>query len=89
MSTITFDTIDKSIRNIDLDVMGAVPEPESRTTRLLTMDRGVRPLLTTVTLLPVLPPKFREALSLFLVTFDQFAQAVPEAEGGFKAGKDL
>jgi len=87
MSTITFETIEKSVRNIDIDAMSAVPE--SRTQRLLVMYRGVRPILATLSVLPLLPPKFREALSLFLVTFDQFGQNVPEAEGGFKAGKDL
>ena len=89
MSTITYESIEKSIHNIDLEAMTAIAEGPNRTQRLVAMYAAVRPILSAVSVLPLLPPKFREALRLFLLTFDQFAQSAAQSDPDFKAGKDL
>ena len=78
MSTITFETIEKSVQNIDLPVMTAVADKASRAQRAIAVYRAVRPMLSAVAALPLLPPQFSAALRLFLVTFDAFVQSPPK-----------
>jgi hypothetical protein len=60
--------------------------------------RAVRPILSIVAELPLLPPQWRDALRLFVATLDAIAAAggVPvegplpaQPKPDFKAGKDL
>jgi hypothetical protein len=89
MNTITFESIEKSIHSLNIDAMTAVPDTASRTQRAITTYKAVRPIVAALTVFPLLPAQWQAALKLFLVTFDAFAQSAPEADGDFKAGKDL
>jgi len=93
MNAITFESIEKSIAHIDPDGSGdanaALPDLAGVTQRLLSVYRGVRPILSVVAALPLLPPKFRQSLRQFLATLDQFTEGVAGIDGAFKAGKDL
>ena len=89
MSTITFESIQQSVNTLDLQAFTAktaAGDQLTRVQRVLASYRAVRPILATIAALPLLPPQFRDALRLFLVTVDQFADS---ATGEFKAGKDL
>ena len=90
MNAITFESIQQSVNTLDLQAFTAktaAGDQPTRVQRVLASYRAVRPLLAAVAVVPVIPPQFRDALRLFLVTFDQFA--ADSATGEFKAGKDL
>lgn len=90
MSTINFDTIDQSIRNIDMSGIAAMAETSGRAHRVIAIYRAINPVLAGVAAFPLLPPHWHDALKLFTAAFDTFAQGVPEpADPTFKAGKDI
>ena len=90
MTAITYESIEKSLRNIDVEAMGVVAaEPQSRTQRFVTLYRAIHPILASLAVLPLLPPQFREAIRLFLTTTDAFTQDLGQSDATFKAGKDL
>lgn len=89
MSSLTFEGIDKSIRSISVEGMTAIPDTASRAQRLVAIYQGIHPILVSLSVLPLLPQPWRDALRLFLASFDVFAQSVPQADPDFKAGKDL
>lgn len=89
MNTTTFESIVHSINSLDLNAPATAPaDPAAHSDRLLAVYRAVRPLLLALTMVSLVPPQFRAALTLFLNTFDGFANSV-SASGDFKAGKDL
>lgn len=91
-SSFTSHTSLPSTNSLDLDAFGgkaAMADQGTRVQRLLATFQAVRPILSAVSVLPLIPPQFRDTLRLFLATFDAFAQSVPAAGPDFKAGKDL
>jgi hypothetical protein len=93
MQSITYETIEQSVLDLDLDFTpaganAAIPDVVSTTQRLIAVYRAVRPILNVVAALPLVPPQFRTPLQLFIATLDQFTAGVSETDA-FKAGKDL
>jgi len=50
-----------------------------RTQRLVKVYGSIKPLLTTLSTLSIIPPKWREALCLFIVVLDEFTLGDPSA----------
>jgi hypothetical protein len=92
-----FEAIDAVIATLDPESAGessVLPlGPNDRLQRVLKVYLVVRPLLTALSLLPLLPGSWRAALALFLETLEALSVAVDggaEPDGTtFKAGKDL
>ena len=100
--TTTFQTteafIQKNRKNVDRGIRalnGEVAQentlladtPNSRLQRVLEVYRGIKPLLTVLTALPILPTLWRNGLTLLTQVLDSLAE--PEVTAAFKAGKDL
>lgn len=88
----THKAIDRSIKSLDLSTM----EEEMENTaiggnfvanldRLVTVYNAVKPLISVLTTIPLIPQAWRAAIALFNKSLDAVVVAVPE----FKAGKDL
>lgn len=103
----SFATIDDEVRALDLSEIrcnSLMAVQGSRIQRLVTIYRGVRPLLKAITVLAILPPYWRAAVELLTGTLDEIAASTPfavtqevpftqeqeqENDSTFKAGKDL
>jgi hypothetical protein len=103
----SFASIDDQVRRLDLaDIRcnSLLAVQGSRIQRLVTIYRGVRPLLKAVAVLAILPPYWRAAVELLTGTLDEIASSTPfavtqevalpqeqeqESDSTFKAGKDL
>jgi hypothetical protein len=91
----TFRKIDDNIRTLTAELeqeKTLLPETQSgRLERLLRIYAALEPLLTALTLLPLIPARWRDTLRLFLNTLEALAGSgipeVPTVE--FKAGRDL
>jgi len=82
--------IDSSIATLKIqphDPMTIVQTPANRLTRVVTIYRAVRPLLSGIASLSLVPASWRSALQLFIVALDGLAGEVAAVD--FKAGKDL
>lgn len=103
LAQLGYDRIDAHVRALDLSLFDDCQKviaggDDDLLPRLQSVYRSVRPILSIVAELPLLPPHWRDALRLFVATVDAIATAggVP-AEGplpnhpdpDFKAGKDL
>jgi hypothetical protein len=95
IAQIRFDQIDQAIASLDMEALNdnsVLPLSQSdRIQRLLKVYYVVRPLLTALSMLPLIPASWRAALVLFIETLEAISVA---AEGSaaaewFKAGKDL
>jgi len=105
-----YDRLDAHVRALDLSPFVEQHSvlaggPEDLLPRLQSVYLAVRPILSIVAELPLLPPHWRDALRLFIATVDAIATAggisvedpASPAPGGsthdpnpdFKAGKDL
>jgi hypothetical protein len=89
----TYAAINRSIKTIDVSTMeeenGLLASTfAGNVQRLVTVYNGVKPLLTVITTLPLIPQAWRAALSLFNSALEAVASS-PEAKPDFKAGKDL
>ena len=90
---VSFKHIDKAVKTLDVDAMeqenALLPDNLSgRVQKLVKVYSSIRPLLTVVSTLPIIPATWRAAL----VIFTQAVEAVvssPEISPDFKAGKDL
>jgi len=94
------ELIAKNKRTIDRSVRTLVQEMEHENTllaespsgvvqRVLKVYRGIKPLLTLLHALPILPLSWRASLGMLIQALDALALAGPEITNGFKAGKDL
>lgn len=103
LERLSYERIDARVRALDLSVFAErqsvmAAGDEDLLPRLQSVYRAVRPILSIVAELPLLPPQWRDALRLFVATLDAIAAAggVP-ADGplpahptpDFKAGKDI
>ena len=86
----TFKAIDRSIKTLDFSTM----EEENTAIggnfvtsldRLVTVYNAVKPLISVLATIPLIPQAWRAAIALFSKSLDTVVVAVPE----FKAGKDL
>ena len=101
MSAIFLNTeilIRKEKKNVDKRIAALMTELSHENTllpetpfrllqRMLKIYRGVKPVLTVIVKLPILPPTWSAIIEAFMRTLD--ALDVPEVIGKFKAGKDL
>jgi hypothetical protein len=88
-----YAAINRSIKTIDVATMeeenSLLPQTfAGNVQRLVQVYNGVKPLLSVITTLPLIPQAWRAALSLFNSALEAVASS-PEAKPGFKAGKDL
>ena len=97
-SPVSFKQIDKSVKTLDVDALqqenAAMPANLSgRVQKLASVYGSIKPLLSAVAALPIIPAGWRAALAIFVQTLD-FVVASPElvaasGDSDFKAGKDL
>ncbi|HEX9986239.1 MAG TPA: hypothetical protein VGF69_23470 [Thermoanaerobaculia bacterium] len=86
IAEVSFNDIARGIATLDLRrVATAAEETENdRIARLLTIYLAIRPLLSALTSLRLIPPPWRKAIGAFMESLDSLAIL-----RGFKAGKDL
>lgn len=89
----TYAAINRSIKTLDVATMeeenSLLPQTfAGNVQRLVQVYNGIKPLLSVITTLPLIPQAWRAALSLFNSALEAVASS-PEAKPGFKAGKDL
>jgi hypothetical protein len=103
LAQLGYDRIDAHVRALDLSPFAdrqsvIAGGEEDFLPRLQSVYHAVRPILSIVAELPLLPPHWRDALRLFVATVDAIATTGGvDAEGplpnhpnpDFKAGKDL
>jgi hypothetical protein len=70
-----------------VDPMTLVHTPAERLQQVISIFRGVRPLLSTIAALPFIPATWRAGVQMFIVALDGLTGEVASAD--FKAGKDL
>ena len=90
MSAIAFHEIDHWVSTIQPDVIEAKAVADSsadRVHKVISIFRGLRPLLVTISVLQLIPGQWRAAVQLFIAALD--ALAADGVSGDFKAGKDL
>jgi hypothetical protein len=93
-TTPTYNEIDRSVRTLDIEAMSyentLLPIAQSdQVKRVLRVYRAVRPLLTAIASLPLLPWAWRAAITLLVDTIAALATGDPDSQHDFKAGKDL
>ena len=84
---------DRTLRALQQDMEQEntlVPETQNgRIARLLKIYNGIRPLLTVISALPLIPSTWRAALALFNNALAAVAAGAEDVSTEFKAGKDL
>jgi len=93
-TTAIYNEIDRSVRTLDVDAVSSenalLPLTQSdRVKRVLRVFRAVRPLLTALSTLALLPKAWRNAITLFIESIDALADGEPDSQHDFKAGRDL
>ncbi len=93
-TTPTYNDIDRSVRTLDINAVSyentLLPVTQSdRVKRVLRVYRAVRPLLTAISTLALLPRAWRAAITLFIDTIEALASGEPDSQQDFKAGRDL
>jgi hypothetical protein len=79
MSEQTFVSIDHAMQK----VVDVVPAGNS-VSHLVQVWSGIKPLLTSIEMLPFFPPAWKKALAVFTAALDALG-----TDPAFKAGKDL
>lgn len=78
----------RGLKHIDQDAR--VPESfEGQLERLARVYASVKPLLTMLAAVPLLPPLFRKAITYLGAAIEAVAAGVGSLPVSFKAGKDL
>lgn len=91
----SFKSIDREIRTLTAEMQQEqtlMPETQSgRIARLLKIYNGIKPLLTVISALPLIPSGWRAALVLFNNALAAVAAGAgaDDVTADFKAGKDL
>lgn len=88
-----YNEINRAIRSLDIAEMkepkaALADTPGNRIQKLVTVYAAVKPLLSVVATLPLLPSSWRAALALFTSALEAVVLS-PELNPSFKAGKDL
>ena len=85
--------VNRSIRNLVQEMEHEKPlladTPLGALQRVLKVYRQIKPLLTVLGSLPILPYNWRGALTIFTQALDALAATAPAVTAAFKAGKDL
>ena len=95
LNDLTYNAIEASINTLGMqtDAVKAVlpgeEHPADPTARMLKFYAAVKPFLTAIAGVPVIPVKWRAALSLFLRAVDAVADGNGGPSPSFKGGMDL
>ena len=85
--------VDASLRNLQKEMEQEntlVQEtPFGRLQRVLKIYRGIKPLLTTLSAIPLIHSTWRAAIVMFNQALESLASSAPDVAAEFKAGKDL
>lgn len=87
----SYAAINRSIKTLDLSSMKEMENAALGGSFVVNLDRlvqlytAVKPLISVLTTIPLIPQAWRVALALFNKSLEAVTNAVPE----FKAGKDL
>ena len=93
--TPSFKSLDRDIRTLTAEMEQEkehtlMPETQNgRVARLVKIYNGIKPLLTVLTSLPLIPSSWRAALVLFNSALAAVAAGADDVTAEFKAGKDL
>ena len=92
-NAVSFKHIDKAVKTLSIDKMeqenALLPDNLSgRVQKLVKVYSSIKPLLTVVAALPIIPATWRAALAIFTQAVEAVVSA-PEIAPDFKAGKDL
>ena len=63
----------------DIETTATADTQAGRVQRLVEVYGSIKPLLTTLSMLPIIPAKWREALRLFIAVLDDFTLGDPLA----------
>lgn len=89
----SFKSIDRAIRALAAEMEQEnmlLPETQSaRVARVVKIYTGIKPLLTVLSTLPLIPASWRSALALFNAALAAVAAGGEEITPDFKAGRDL
>jgi hypothetical protein len=90
---VSFKHIDKAVKTLSIDTMeqenALLPDNLSgRVQKLVKVYSSIKPLLTVVAALPIIPATWRAALAIFTQAVEAVVSS-PEIDPDFKAGKDL
>ncbi len=99
-NVLTATVINRSKKSVDRSIRTMLAElehentliadpPATRVQKVLKIYRGIKPLLTVVAELPLLPATWRAALHVFLQALDSLAAVGGDISAAFKAGRDL
>jgi len=92
-NAVSFKQIDQSVKTLDLATVeqenALLPDNLSgRVQKLVKVYGSIKPLLTVVSTLPIIPSGWRSALAVFSQAVEAVVSA-PEISADFRAGKDL
>lgn len=86
-------TVDASLRNLQKEMEQEntlVAETTlGKLQRVVKVYRGIKPLLSVIGTLPLIPATWRAAIVMFNQALEALAGAAPDFAADFKAGKDL
>jgi hypothetical protein len=88
----SYNRIDRGLRglkNIEAENTLLPESFDGHVQRAVRIYIAVRPLLTVLATLPLLPPSWRSGLTLFTKALDAVAAGVDGISANFKAGRDL
>ena len=84
MSSHSFKSINYGVQQVLAQQPDAGPLAQ-----LVKVYSGIKPLLTILATLPIIPPSWRAALKAFNAALEAVAASAGEVNADFKAGKDL
>ena len=87
----SFKALDQHARTvIEQQQAAAVPESQGgRVAHLVKVYASIKPLLSVLASLPIIPSVWRSALSIFTSALDAVTLGAGDPNADFKAGKDL
>jgi hypothetical protein len=75
----SFDAIDQHVNRLELETTGVQSSTQSRTERLINVYAGVRPILAALSVVALIPGRWREALRVFVTLMDEITVTEPTA----------
>ncbi|HJQ38509.1 MAG TPA: hypothetical protein VKB93_15330 [Thermoanaerobaculia bacterium] len=86
-------SVDASLRNLQKEMEQentlVLETPLGRLQRVLKIYRGIKPLLSVLSTLPLIPTTWRAAIVMFHQALEAMAASTPDISAEFKAGKDI
>jgi hypothetical protein len=86
-------SVDASLRNLQKEMEQentlVLETPVGRLQRVLKIYRGIKPLLSILSTLPLIPSTWRAAIVMFNQALESMAASAPDLSAEFKAGKDI